>query len=67
MKTRGYDNILASFLDGEKIPTDVYTSLIQTARENTAPLKRYIKIRQKYFNLPEYHTYDRMLSFQMLR
>lgn len=63
MKTRGYDNILASFLDGEKIPTDVYTSLIQTARENTAPLKRYIKIRQKYFNLPEYHTYDRMLSF----
>ena len=63
MKTRGYDNILASFLDGEKIPTDVYTSLIKTARENTAPLKRYIKIRQKYFGLNEYHTYDRMLSF----
>lgn len=63
MKSRGYDNILASFLEDQNIPTDVYTSLVKTAKENSAPLKRYIKLRQKFFKLKEYHTYDRMLSF----
>lgn len=62
MRNRGYDSFLDVFLDNNKIPKDVYLSLINTVRENTAPLKRYINLRKKYFNLKEYHTYDRFLQ-----
>ena len=62
MNARGYDNILDLFLDNNKIDKSVYLSLINTVRENTAPLKRYIEFRKKYFNLKEYHTYDRFLT-----
>lgn len=63
MKSRGYKSILESVLDHNKIPEEVYLSLINTVKENTAPLKRYIKLRKEFFKLDEYHTYDRFLSF----
>lgn len=63
MKNRGYDTILNAALDGSKIPQEVYLSLINTVKNNTAPLKRYISLRKKIFNLKEYHTYDRFLSY----
>lgn len=63
MRNRGYKSILNSALDRNKIPEDVYLSLINTVKENTAPLKRYINLRKKIFNLEEYHTYDRFLSY----
>lgn len=62
MKSRGYTDILDLFLDNNKIDKSVYLSLINTVRSNTAPLKRYIEFRKKYFNLKEYHTYDRFLT-----
>ena len=62
MRSRNYDNILDTFLDNNKIDKNVYLSLINTVRKNTAPLKRYIEFRKKYFNLKEYHTYDRFLT-----
>jgi len=62
MKARGYSNILDTFLDNNKINKDVYLTLLKTVRENTAPLKRYMEFRKKYFNLKEYHTYDRFLT-----
>jgi oligoendopeptidase F len=62
MKSRGYDNILDTFLDNNKIDKNVYLTLLKTVHENTAPLKRYIEFRKKYFNLKEYHNYDRFLS-----
>ena len=62
MKSRGYSNILDTFLDNNKIDKNVYLTLLKTVRENTAPLKRYMEFRKKYFNLSEYHTYDRFLS-----
>ncbi len=62
MHARGYNDILDLFLDNNKIDKSVYLSLINTVRENTAPLKRYIEFRKKYFNLKEYHTYDRFLT-----
>lgn len=62
MKNRGYKSFLAAYLEGQNIPDEVYLSLINTVRANTAPLKRYINLRKKFFNLDEYHTYDRLLG-----
>ena len=62
MKNRGYKSFLAAYLEGQNIPDEVYLSLINTVRANTAPLKRYINLRKKFFNLNEYHTYDRLLG-----
>ena len=62
MKSRGYSDILDTFLDSNKISKDVYLTLIKTAHENTKPLHRYIEFRKKHFGLKEYHNYDRFLS-----
>ena len=64
VKNRGYENILESHLYHNNIDPKVFHSLISTARENSEPLKKYIKLRQKYFNLDTYHTYDRFLDFK---
>ncbi len=61
-KTRGYSSILESHLFGNNIPTDVFTTLIKTTRENTKPIKKYYQLRKKYFNLAKIHTYDRFLA-----
>ena len=61
-KTRGYSSILESHLFGNNIPTDVFTALIKTTRENTAPIKKYYNLRKKYFKLEKIHTYDRFLQ-----
>jgi oligoendopeptidase F len=63
MKSKGYKTILSRFLEHNNIPDSVFESLINTVRDNTAPLKRYINLRKKFFNLKEYHTYDRFLTF----
>ncbi len=63
MKSKGYSSVLEAYLDGNKIPTGVYTSLINTVKANTAPLKRYVNLRKKLFGLDEYHTYDRFLAY----
>ena len=62
MKARGYDSILSSFLEHNKIPNDVFLKLVETCESNTAPVKRYLDLRKKYFNLEQYHTYDRFLE-----
>ena len=54
----GYDSFLESFLKEDNIPEEVYLNLIKTAKEESAPLKRYIKLRKKLLKLKEYHTYD---------
>ena len=54
----GYDSFLESFLKDDNIPEEVYLNLIKTAKEESAPLKRYIKLRKKLLKLKEYHTYD---------
>ena len=57
-KAYNYDSFLLSALEGNNIPENVYMNLINTAKENTAPLKRYIKIRKKMLGLEKYHNYD---------
>lgn len=61
---RGYKSILESKLYSNNIDKKVYTSLVSVARNYNAPLKRYYKLRKKYFKLNELHTYDRMLKFR---
>lgn len=57
-KAYNYKSFLASALEDNNIPKDIYLNLINTAKENTAPLKRYIKLRKEILGLSEYHNYD---------
>ncbi|MDE6241657.1 MAG: oligoendopeptidase F [Anaeroplasmataceae bacterium] len=63
VKNRGYASILESHLYYNAIPKEVFLSLIDTARNHSAPLKEYYALRKKYFKLDTLHTYDRFLSF----
>ncbi len=63
-KSRNYGSTLESYLFNNAIPTSVYHSLTKVARENTDPIKKYIKIRKEYLGLEEYHTYDRFLDLE---
>lgn len=62
MEAKGYGSILESYLYGNNIPTKVYETLVKVARNESAPLKKYLKIRKDYLGLDEYHTYDRFLN-----
>jgi oligoendopeptidase F len=62
IKTRNYESSLESYLFNNNIPTSVYHSLTKVARENTAAVKKYLKLRKEYLGLEEYHTYDRFLE-----
>lgn len=61
-EAKGYGSILESYLYGNNIPTKVYETLVKVARNESAPLKKYLKIRKDYLGLDEYHTYDRFLN-----
>lgn len=63
VQNRKYESILDSFLYNNAIPKSVYESLIAATKSNSEPLKRYNKIRAKYFNIEHIHTYDRFLNF----
>ncbi|MDD3712158.1 MAG: oligoendopeptidase F [Candidatus Izemoplasmatales bacterium] len=62
VKNRKYTSSLESYLFNNNIPTSVYHNLTKVARENTAAIKKYIKLRKDYLKLDEYHTYDRFLD-----
>ena len=62
MKAYNYDTFLLSALEGDNIPQNVYTNLINTVKENTAPLRRYLKIRKEVLGLEKYHNYDGSVS-----
>ena len=57
-QARAYPSTLARALDGNAIPQEVYTTLVETVRAGTAPLQRYLKLRQKLLGLDSYHLYD---------
>jgi oligoendopeptidase F len=62
MKARKYSSSLESYLFNNQIPVDVYYSLTNVARKNTASVKKYLELRKKALNLEEIHTYDRFLD-----
>lgn len=57
-KARGYDSALVAYLDRDNIPQSVYTNIVDTVRQNTAPLHRYVSLRKKMMGLDEVHLYD---------
>lgn len=57
-QARDYPSTLHRALDGDAIPVEVYTTLVDTVRAGTAPLQRYFKLRQKVLGLETYHLYD---------
>lgn len=62
-QARNFPNTLEAALFGNAIPSAVVDNLIAATRAGTAPLRRYIRLRQKLLGLPQYHTYD---NFQPL-
>jgi len=57
-KARGYDSALQRATFGSAIPTEVYTSLITTAREGAPPLQRYLALRQEALGVEQLEVWD---------
>lgn len=57
-KAYSYSSFLSSALEGNNIPEEIYLNLINTVKENTEPLKRYVRLRKKILGLEKYHNYD---------
>jgi oligoendopeptidase F len=57
-KTRNYSSTLEAALEQNDIPTSVYENLIEVAKTNSEPLKRYARLRKKILGLESYHSYD---------
>lgn len=55
---RKYDSTLQASLDGNYVPTEVYTNLISAVHENMAPMYRYVDLRRKLLGVDELHLYD---------
>jgi oligoendopeptidase F len=62
-QARNFPTTLDAALNANNIPRAVVENLINATRAGTAPLQRYIRLRQKLLGLKEYHTYD---NFQPL-
>lgn len=64
MKSRKYSSSLESYLFSNNIPLEVYYNLVDVAKSNTEPIKRYYKMRKDYLGLDEHHTYDRFMNLE---
>ena len=62
MKAKNYESILNLFLEHNKIPNEVFLTLVDTCKNNTEPVKKYYELRKQYLGLDELHTYDRFLE-----
>ncbi|TDK60945.1 oligoendopeptidase F [Bacillus salipaludis] len=57
-KIRQYPSALEKALFGDKVPKEVYENLIQTTKNNIAPMHRYTQIRKEKLMLDELRQYD---------
>lgn len=57
-QARNFPTTLDAALDGNAVPPAVVTTLVDTVRNGTAPLQRYMKLRKKLLGLDTYHLYD---------
>lgn len=57
-RARGFNSSLEANLADNNIPVAVYENLINTVKQNTAPLKKYNLLRKKLLKLDKYYSYD---------
>ena len=57
-KAYNYDSFLLSHLESDNIPEEIYLNLVNTAKNNTKPLQRYLKLRKKILGLEKYYNFD---------
>jgi oligoendopeptidase F len=65
-QSRNYPATLEAALDNNDIPPAVVETLVTTARQGTAPLQRYLRLRQRLLGLKTYHLYDNMVPIYKL-
>ena len=61
-QSRNSKSCVEAALEGNNIPIQVYENLVNTVKNNTSPLQRYLKLRKKVLKLTEYHAYDGSIS-----
>lgn len=57
-KTKNFNSSLEMALNPEKIPTEVYTNLVDVINKNLDLLHRYVSLKKKLLGLDEIHMYD---------
>ncbi len=57
-RVRNFENCRRSALFSDNVQDEVYDNLIDTVRNNLAPLFRYLDFRKKILGLEELHFYD---------
>ena len=57
-KAYNYDSFLLSHLESDNIPEKIYLNLVNTVKNNTKPLQRYLKLRKKILGLEKYYNFD---------
>ena len=64
-KVRGYKSTLDRVLDGDNIPTSVFTNLVQAVNDNLHILHKLTSLRKKFLGVDTLYTYD--LSVPMVK
>jgi oligoendopeptidase F len=57
-QARNFPTTLDAALETNNIPRSVVETLVQTTRAGTAPLQRYLRLKQKLLGLQAFHPYD---------
>lgn len=55
---RKYPSSLAYSLEGNEVPVEVYTTLIDTVHKNLPKLHKYVSLRKRLLGLDELHFWD---------
>ena len=57
-RTRKFTSCRAAALFSDNVPEEVYDNLVNTVRNNTGPLFKYLRFRKEALGLDELHFYD---------
>lgn len=57
-RSRRYDSAVKASLDDDKVPLQVYDSLVNTVHEFLPVMYRYVRLRKKALKLDDLHMYD---------
>ncbi len=61
-RAKNYQTKLDATLEGNNIPKEVYLNLINTVKENTKSLQKYLKLRKEILGLDKYYKSDRLVN-----